>query len=71
MNQPSDLRERNLRGIFAVFDVDGDGVISESDFVEMARIVCELIEVTDDTKRTVGAIRRRTTTRPPALCSRP
>lgn len=51
MNQPSDLRERNLRSIFAVFDVNGDGVISGSDFAEMARIVCDLIGITDESKR--------------------
>jgi len=48
MNQPSDLRERNLRGIFAVLDVNGDGIIGGSDFAEMAGIVCGLIGVTDE-----------------------
>jgi|ERR1700683_1833639 len=51
MNQPSDLREQNLKSIFAIFDVNGDGVISGDDFVEMADIVCDLIDVTDDAKR--------------------
>jgi Ca2+-binding EF-hand superfamily protein len=51
VNQPSDLLERNLKSIFAVLDVNGDGVISGADFAEMARIVCDLIGVTDDTKR--------------------
>jgi Ca2+-binding EF-hand superfamily protein len=51
MNQPSDLRERNLRSIFAVFDVNGDGVIGAIDFVEMAGLVCDLVGVTDDDRR--------------------
>jgi Ca2+-binding EF-hand superfamily protein len=51
VNQPADLRERNLRSIFAVFDADGDGIIVGSDFVKMAGLVCDLIGVTDDAKR--------------------
>jgi Ca2+-binding EF-hand superfamily protein len=51
VNQPSDVRERNLRSVFAILDADRDGFIEGSDLAEMARRVCDLIGVTDGARR--------------------
>ncbi len=45
MSDP-DLRERNIDAIFAVFDIDADGVITSDDMTALGTRVCEQLHMT-------------------------
>lgn len=52
MNSAADLRDRNLRAVFDILDLDADGVITAADLSALAAQVCDVLGITGTEKGT-------------------